>query len=137
MCQALPGLNVLLSLPVAGGWNWVSFKDPSTQTRLWFFFALVQSAVDKAPAAQKGVSKTTRVSFQQDNDLETLCKASTGAWEGRSCHKHLEGIFTNLLKLVQQKAPCPVAGGRTTSLSDFLLDLQRALRRLVKEQSLK
>ncbi|KAM8994192.1 interleukin-4 [Ara ararauna] len=79
---------------------------------------------------------------KQDNDLETLCKATTVAWEGRSCHRDLEGIYLNLRSLVQKnstdyKAPCPVAGGSTTSLSDFLLDLQRALRRIVKGQSLK
>ncbi|XP_010014489.1 PREDICTED: interleukin-4 [Nestor notabilis] len=79
---------------------------------------------------------------KQDNDLETLCKATTVAWESRSCHRHLEGIFLNLLRLVQRKsavykAPCPVAGGSTTSLNDFLRDLHRALQQLVKGQSLK
>ncbi|XP_062493936.1 interleukin-4 [Pezoporus occidentalis] len=79
---------------------------------------------------------------KQDNDLETLCKATTVTWEGRSCHRHLEGIHLNLLSLLRRKsrvykAPCPVPGGSTTSLGDFLLDLRRALHRLVKGQSLK
>uniref|UniRef100_A0A8C6IZ59 Uncharacterized protein n=1 Tax=Melopsittacus undulatus TaxID=13146 RepID=A0A8C6IZ59_MELUD len=78
----------------------------------------------------------------QGNDPETLCKATTVAWEGRSCHRHLEGIYLNLLRLLQRKsgvykAPCPVAGGSATSLSDFLLDLRRALQQRVKGQSLK
>ncbi|XP_074958308.1 interleukin-4-like [Phalacrocorax aristotelis] len=72
------------------------------------------------------------------DDMEILCKASTVAWEGRSCHRHLEGIYLNLLSLVQRKstvykAPCPVAAGNTTSLNEFLVDLQRVLQRLVKE----
>ncbi|KFQ69492.1 hypothetical protein N335_14267, partial [Phaethon lepturus] len=59
---------------------------------------------------------------------EILCKASTVAWEGRSCHRHLEGIYLNLLRLVWgkstgHKAPCPVATGNVTSLHDFLTDL--------------
>ncbi|XP_030360716.1 interleukin-4 [Strigops habroptila] len=79
---------------------------------------------------------------KQDNDLETLCKAATVAWEGRSCHRYLEGIYLNLLSLLRRestvyKAPCPVAGGSTTSLNDFLLDLRRALQQLIKGQSLK
>uniref|UniRef100_A0A8D0F694 Interleukin-4 n=1 Tax=Strix occidentalis caurina TaxID=311401 RepID=A0A8D0F694_STROC len=73
-----------------------------------------------------------------DNDMEILCKASTVAWEGRSCHRHLEGLHLNLLHLVQRKstvhkAPCPVAAANTTSLHDFLLDLRRVLQRLVKD----
>uniref|UniRef100_A0A8V5GDL3 Uncharacterized protein n=1 Tax=Melopsittacus undulatus TaxID=13146 RepID=A0A8V5GDL3_MELUD len=78
----------------------------------------------------------------QDDPARTLCKATTVAWEGRSCHRHLEGIYLNLLRLLQRKsgvykAPCPVAGGSATSLSDFLLDLRRALQQRVKGQSLK
>ncbi|XP_059681553.1 interleukin-4 [Gavia stellata] len=75
---------------------------------------------------------------KKDSDVEILCKATTVAWEGRSCHRHLEGIYLNLLNLVQRKsgvhkAPCPVAAGNTTSLSNFLVDLRRVLQRLVKE----
>uniref|UniRef100_A0A672TXL6 Interleukin-4 n=1 Tax=Strigops habroptila TaxID=2489341 RepID=A0A672TXL6_STRHB len=101
-----------------------------------------QEGAHRSVTVQKGVSKTTRVFFQQDNDLETLCKAATVAWEGRSCHRYLEGIYLNLLSLLRRestvyKAPCPVAGGSTTSLNDFLLDLRRALQQLIKGQSLK
>ncbi|XP_074694711.1 interleukin-4 [Strix aluco] len=75
---------------------------------------------------------------KKDDNMEILCKASTVAWEGRSCHRHLEGLHLNLLHLVQRKstvhkAPCPVAAANTTSLHDFLLDLRRVLQRLVKD----
>ncbi|XP_075020956.1 interleukin-4 [Calonectris borealis] len=79
---------------------------------------------------------------KNDNDTEILCKATTVAWQSRSCHRHLEGIYLNLFNLVlsrstAHKAPCPVAAGNTTSLNDFLVDLRRVLQRLVKDQSLK
>ncbi|XP_072729118.1 interleukin-4-like [Ciconia boyciana] len=75
---------------------------------------------------------------KKDDDMEILCKATTVAWEGRSCHRQLEGIYLNLLQLVRRKsavhkAPCPVAAGNTTSLNDFLVDLRRVLQQLVKE----
>ncbi|KAM9289506.1 interleukin-4-like [Morus bassanus] len=75
---------------------------------------------------------------KKDNDMELLCKATTVALEGQSCHKHLEGIYLNLFNLVRRKstvykAPCPVAAGNTTSLNEFLVDLHRVLQRLVKE----
>ncbi|XP_014803268.1 PREDICTED: interleukin-4 [Calidris pugnax] len=75
---------------------------------------------------------------KQDNATELLCKASTVALEGRSCHKQLEGIHLNLLHLVQtrssvHKVPCPVAAGNTTSLKHFLQDLHRLLQQLAKE----
>ncbi|KFP66239.1 hypothetical protein N322_05949, partial [Cariama cristata] len=62
------------------------------------------------------------------NDTEILCEATTVAWEGRSCHKQLEGIYLNLRYLVGRKSAahktlCPVAAGNTTSLRDFLADL--------------
>ncbi|KFP10123.1 hypothetical protein Z169_00074, partial [Egretta garzetta] len=62
------------------------------------------------------------------NDTEMLCKAATIALESRDCHTHLEGIYLNLLSLIQRKstaykAPCPVAAGNTTSLKQFLADL--------------
>ncbi|KAF1551650.1 UNVERIFIED_CONTAM: hypothetical protein FQV15_0003538, partial [Eudyptes pachyrhynchus] len=65
---------------------------------------------------------------KNENDMEILCKATTVAWEGRSCHRHLEGVYLNLLSLVRRKstvhkAPCPVAAGNTTSLNDFLVNL--------------
>ncbi|KFP50686.1 hypothetical protein N323_08873, partial [Cathartes aura] len=64
----------------------------------------------------------------KDSNMETLCKATTVAWESRSCHRHLEGIYLNLLSLVRRKsavhkAPCPVAAGNTTSLKYFLMEL--------------
>lgn len=57
--------------------------------------------------------------------MEILCKASAVAWEGRSCHNHLEGIYVNLLSLlrikstalkVQQAPPVPYMGCRALSL---------------------
>ncbi|OPJ87915.1 hypothetical protein AV530_007984 [Patagioenas fasciata monilis] len=74
----------------------------------------------------------------QSDDMEILCKASAVAWEGRSCHNHLEGIYMNLLSLLRiksaaLKAPCAVAAGNTMSLNDFLLNLRRVLQRLVKD----
>ncbi|XP_051487505.1 interleukin-4 [Apus apus] len=79
---------------------------------------------------------------KHDNDLEVLCKATTVALEGRSCHQHLEGISLNLLSLVRRESsapqgPCPVAAGDTTSLNQFLVDLRRVLQRLVKDSSFK
>ncbi|XP_063205523.1 interleukin-4 [Chroicocephalus ridibundus] len=79
---------------------------------------------------------------KQGDAMEMLCKASTVALEGRSCHKQLEGIHLNLLSLVRResavyRAPCPVAAGNTTSLNQFQEDLHRLLRQLVKDQSLK
>ncbi|KFV14133.1 hypothetical protein N339_01496, partial [Pterocles gutturalis] len=65
---------------------------------------------------------------KEDDDMEVLCKATTIAWEGRSCHMHLEGIYVNLLALLRRQspehqAPCPVAAGNTTSLNAFFMDL--------------
>ncbi|XP_052628123.1 interleukin-4 [Harpia harpyja] len=72
------------------------------------------------------------------DDMEILCKATTVTLEAQSCHKHLKGIYINLIKLVQMKstvhkALCPVAAGNTTSLRDFLEDLKRVLQQLVKD----
>ncbi|XP_009462668.1 PREDICTED: interleukin-4-like [Nipponia nippon] len=74
---------------------------------------------------------------KKDNDIETLCKATTVTLEHQSCHKYLKGIHLNLVHFVQRKstaykAPCPVAAGNTTSLNDFLQDLRRLLQQLVK-----
>ncbi|XP_050761582.1 interleukin-4 [Gymnogyps californianus] len=74
----------------------------------------------------------------KDSNMETLCKATTVAWESRSCHRHLEGISLNLLSLLRRKsavhkAPCPVAAGNTTSLNYFLTELRKVLQRLVKD----
>nr|XP_009677662.1 PREDICTED: interleukin-4-like [Struthio camelus australis] len=75
---------------------------------------------------------------KKDDEVELLCKAATVAREGQSCYRQLEGIFINLHQLVTRaskdfKAPCPVAAGNTTSLKDFLLDLNRVLQRLAKD----
>ncbi|XP_010171469.1 interleukin-4, partial [Antrostomus carolinensis] len=74
---------------------------------------------------------------EKDDDLEILCKATTVVLEGQSCHRQLEGIHLNLLRILQRKstvhkAPCPVATGNTTSLTEFLVALHRLLQRLVK-----
>ncbi|XP_067161157.1 interleukin-4 [Apteryx mantelli] len=74
---------------------------------------------------------------KKDDEIEILCKASTVALEGKSCYRQLEGISLNLLHLVRRsstdfKARCPVAGN-TTSLKNFLLDLNRLLQRLAKD----
>lgn len=42
--------------------------------------------------------------FQKANDTEMLCKAATIALESRDCHTHLEGIYLNLLSLIQRKS---------------------------------
>ncbi|XP_009889598.1 PREDICTED: interleukin-4 [Charadrius vociferus] len=42
---------------------------------------------------------------KKDDDLGILCKATTVALEGRSCHRHLEGVHLNLLSLVRRKSP--------------------------------
>uniref|UniRef100_A0A8B9PJF5 Interleukin-4 n=1 Tax=Apteryx owenii TaxID=8824 RepID=A0A8B9PJF5_APTOW len=81
--------------------------------------------------------KATFIFFQKDDEIEILCKASTVALEGKSCYRQLEGISLNLLHLVRRsstdfKARCPVAGN-TTSLKNFLLDLNRLLQRLAKD----
>ncbi|XP_026714279.1 interleukin-4 [Athene cunicularia] len=75
---------------------------------------------------------------KEDDNIEILCKASTVAWESRSCHRPLEGLYLNLVEVVQRKstvlqAPCPVAAANTTSLRDFLMNLHRLLQRLVKD----
>ncbi|XP_064018314.1 interleukin-4 [Pogoniulus pusillus] len=74
------------------------------------------------------------------DDVEILCKAATVLWQSHSCHSYLEGIYSNLLRLVERrnmgyKAPCPVAGATTTSLKQFLMDLGRAHQRLAKSRS--
>ncbi|XP_062443717.1 interleukin-4 [Rhea pennata] len=78
---------------------------------------------------------------KRENEVEILCKAATVALEGQRCYKQLNGISLNLLRLVTQtspvfKAPCPVAVGNTTSLKDFLLDLNRVLQRLAKDHGI-
>uniref|UniRef100_A0A8C3XHS2 Uncharacterized protein n=1 Tax=Cyanoderma ruficeps TaxID=181631 RepID=A0A8C3XHS2_9PASS len=66
------------------------------------------------------------------NNTEILCKAATIAREGQSCHRDLEGVYLNLLGLVwrraEQKRPCPVAAGSTTSLKNFLKELHQLQR---------
>ena len=47
-------------------------------------------------------NQAMRVFFQQDDDVEILCKASSVALEGRSCHSQLEGLHLNLLSLVRR-----------------------------------
>ncbi|XP_054244935.1 interleukin-4-like [Indicator indicator] len=74
------------------------------------------------------------------DDVEILCKAATVLGESQSCHSYLEGIYSNLLTLVQRKnmghkAPCPVAGATTTSLKEFLMDLRRVHQRFMKNRS--
>ncbi|XP_009957473.1 PREDICTED: interleukin-4 [Leptosomus discolor] len=79
---------------------------------------------------------------KRDDDMETLCKATAVLQESQSCHGNLEGVYLNLLKLVQRHSvvhqpPCALAAGNTTSLSEFLEDLRRVLQRLVKDWNLK
>ncbi|XP_068004557.1 interleukin-4 [Melanerpes formicivorus] len=74
------------------------------------------------------------------DDVEMLCKAATVLWESHSCHSYLEGIYSNLLTLVQRKnighkAPCPVAEATTTTLKEFLRALHRLHQRLMKTRS--
>uniref|UniRef100_A0A8C4P942 Interleukin-4 n=1 Tax=Dromaius novaehollandiae TaxID=8790 RepID=A0A8C4P942_DRONO len=74
-------------------------------------------------------------------DLEILCKAATVALEGQSCHRQLEGVSLNLRHLVRRtstvfEAPCPVAAGNTTSLKDFLLDLNKVHQQLAKDNTI-
>uniref|UniRef100_A0A663MS10 Interleukin-4 n=1 Tax=Athene cunicularia TaxID=194338 RepID=A0A663MS10_ATHCN len=88
--------------------------------------------------SEVGLSPTYVFFFQEDDNIEILCKASTVAWESRSCHRPLEGLYLNLVEVVQRKstvlqAPCPVAAANTTSLRDFLMNLHRLLQRLVKD----
>ncbi|XP_059716515.1 interleukin-4-like [Haemorhous mexicanus] len=69
------------------------------------------------------------------NNTEILCKAATIAQEVKSCHKYLEGIYYNLLSLVRHKEPCPVASGSTTSLKNFLKELDHVLQEEFKNQN--
>ncbi|XP_054024629.1 interleukin-4-like [Dryobates pubescens] len=74
------------------------------------------------------------------DDVEVLCKAAAVLGESHSCHSYLEGIYSNLLTLVQRKntghkAACPVAGATTTSLKEFLRALHRVHQRLMKTRS--
>ncbi|XP_050168441.1 interleukin-4 [Myiozetetes cayanensis] len=76
---------------------------------------------------------------KQGDTMELLCKAATVAREGCSCHRHLEGIYFNLLGLLrghrlEHQAPCPVAAGSTTSLRSFLQELHQVLQEQYKSQ---
>lgn len=57
------------------------------------------------PWVYKRVSERAMcVFFQKDDDIETLCKATTVVLEGQSCHRQLEGIHLNLLHILQRKS---------------------------------
>ncbi|TRZ22132.1 hypothetical protein HGM15179_005036 [Zosterops borbonicus] len=74
---------------------------------------------------------------QGQNNTEIFCKAAKIAEQVKNCG--LEGIYDNLLKLVQQRGagnegPCPVAAGSTTSLKNFLKELHQVLQNEYKYQ---
>nr|XP_025974110.1 interleukin-4-like [Dromaius novaehollandiae] len=78
---------------------------------------------------------------KKEDEVEILCKAATVALEGQSCHRQLEGVSLNLRHLVRRtstvfEAPCPVAAGNTTSLKDFLLDLNKVHQQLAKDNTI-
>ncbi|XP_040459653.1 interleukin-4-like [Falco naumanni] len=135
MIIPVPVLLILLALPACQGHVAARLQ---TSTFLKESIRLLNELL-KTKVSCDNINMTNIFTGHKEyDDMETLCKATTVAWEGRSCHRHLEGIYLNLLSLVQRKspahkAPCPVAAGNTTSLNDFLVDLRRVLQRLVKD----
>ncbi|KAF2986025.1 hypothetical protein EK904_002183 [Melospiza melodia maxima] len=67
---------------------------------------------------------------KRGNNTDIFCKAATIARETKSCHRELGGIYHNLLSLgrARHKKPCPVAPGSTTSLKNFLKELDYVLQ---------
>ncbi|KAK2540618.1 hypothetical protein Q9966_004338 [Columba livia] len=109
---------------------------PQTSTLLKESITLLSELLAAQVSCDK-MNATNIFAGDKNDDMEILCKASAVALEGQSCHNHLEGIYMNLLSLLQikgtaLKAPCPVATGNTMSLHDFLLNLRRVLQRLLK-----
>ncbi|XP_068265349.1 interleukin-4 [Nyctibius grandis] len=134
--MSIPVPVLLTLLVLAACWGHPATL-PQTSTLLKESIRLLSELLETKVSCDKMNVTNIFAGNEKDNDMEILCKAATVAWEGQSCHRHLEGIYLNLLRLVQRKsgvhkAPCPVAAGNTTSLTEFLGDLRRVLQRLVK-----
>ncbi|XP_064886145.1 LOW QUALITY PROTEIN: uncharacterized protein LOC102094329 [Columba livia] len=97
---------------------------PQTSTLLKESITLLSELLAAQVSCDK-MNATNIFAGDKNDDMEILCKASAVALEGQSCHNHLEGIYMNLLSLlqikgtalkVQQAPPTPYMGCRALSL---------------------
>uniref|UniRef100_A0A8C5J1A2 Interleukin-4 n=1 Tax=Junco hyemalis TaxID=40217 RepID=A0A8C5J1A2_JUNHY len=115
-----------------GGWMCVCVRTSGWICPVWSLTAPLLCVFIKVSCDKMNVINIF-ADHKRGNNTEIFCKAATIARETKSCHRDLGGIYYNLLTrfltaLFPFQKPCPVAPGRTTSLKNFLKELDHVLQ---------